>query len=290
MAISLALFNYESDIGANISGSAKGPSVLTHSTELAELMEHFSTVESFKEPAKVKKLDAIPYIAKNCTKLAQAIIPHDFVVTLGGDHTSAIGTFSGIATQLSQQGDLGLLWIDAHLDSHTVESSSSKNPHGMPLAALLGYGSPLFTKILADKPKVKPENVCIVGVRSFEPEELAFLTQLNVKIFYMDEIKQRGLNAVMADAYKIVQNNTEGFGISLDLDAIDPKQAPGVSAPEANGIQSDELINTLKNTPNADKLMAMEIVEFNPEKDVNHATEIVATGCLKAILQAKHII
>lgn len=290
MARSLALFNYESDIGANISGSAKGPSVLIHSAKIAELISHFSTVESFKEPVKIKKLEAIPYIAKNCTKMAEAMAPHDFTITLGGDHTSAIGTFSGAANKLSTKGDLGLIWIDAHLDSHTVESSSSKNPHGMPLAALLGHGSPLFTQILNNEAKVKPENICIVGVRSFEAEELALLNKLKIKIFYMDEVNQRGLDAVMADAFKIVQKNTAGFGISLDLDAIDPKQAPGVGVPEDDGIDSNELIHTLKNTPNADKLVAMEIVEFNPELDINHATVDVAAGCLKAILQAKQII
>jgi arginase len=190
---------------------------------------------------------------------------------LGGDHSCAIGTWSGAASAL--QGPLGLIWVDAHLDSHTPESSPSKNIHGMPLATLLGYGDPTLTGIQNAKPKILPENVVLIGIRHYEPAEHELLSTLGVKIFYMEDITEMGLDAVMTSALAIITEKTEAFGISVDVDGIDPLDAPGVGYREPNGIPAFDLLKSLKLLIQNKAFIGAEIAEFNPERDIEHKTE-----------------
>lgn len=204
---------------------------------------------------------------------------HSFCV-LGGDHTCAIGTWSGVYDVLRHQGDLGLIWVDAHMDSHTPETTESGRIHGMPLACLLGYGYPTLTGVMHHQAKLKPENICLIGVRSFEHGEAEFLKKLNVRIYFMDEVKSRGIDAVMQEAAEYVSRNTVGYGISLDLDAIDPNDAPGVDVPEPDGISAAELSLSLKKIVKDPRLIGSEIVEFDPTRDQNQKTEKLALSIL----------
>ena len=206
-------------------------------------------------------------------RVSQLIRNHESVTVLGGDHSCAIGTWSGAYDALHHQGEMGLIWIDAHMDSHTPDTTHSGRIHGMPLACLLGYGYPVLTSILNAAPKLQPENVCLIGVRSYEPEEAEFLQRLNVKIFYMNEIKQRGFATIWQEAVAHVNKHTIGFGISLDLDGIDPDDAPAVDVPEPNGIHADDLLKALCVTATDPRLLMTEIVEFDPHCDKNQQTE-----------------
>jgi arginase len=202
---------------------------------------------------------------------------------LGGDHSCAVGTWSGVYDAFHKQGDIGLIWIDAHMDSHTPETSQTGNIHGMPAASLLGYGYPTLTGVLHDAPKLKPENLCFIGVRSFEAGEEALLKRLNVKVYYMDEVRQRGFGDVLKDAAAHVSKHTIGYGISLDIDSIDPLEAPGVDVPEPDGIRFADMLEGLTNIMSDKKLIGTEIVEFDPSKDKNGVTEKIVTDILTTI-------
>lgn len=205
------------------------------------------------------------------------------VCVIGGDHSCAIGTWSGVFDAVHAQGDLGLIWIDAHMDSHTPETSESGRIHGMPLACLLGYGYPTLTSILSYAPKIKPENLVLIGVRSYERGEAALLQRLNVRVYFMDEVKERGFVNVLQEAVERVTQHTIGYGVTLDLDALDPQDAPGVDVPESGGIPAEQLMDGLQHIVADSRLIATEIVEFDPTRDQARKTEKLFVDIVKLI-------
>jgi len=188
------------------------------------------------------------------------------LLVFGGDHSCAIGTWSGVSSAIKNYGDLGLIWVDAHLDSHTPESSPSGNLHGTPVAHLLGRGNKQLASILGDFPKLKPENLVFVGIRSFEPPEVELLNSLGVRIFYDEEVQKRGISDVMNEAIDRVSLKTYGFGMSIDLDGFRIEDAPAVGTPEYGGIPAGEFLKFIKTHP-MEKLLVTEIVEFLPARD-----------------------
>lgn len=266
----LALIGYASGIAANNSGCKDGPLKLYSSLKIANTSWH-SMVK--QEGPKAEQLRIVTQL---CSRLAvitrQLTLQHQPFAVIGGDHSSAIGTWSGVSTALAPNR-LGLIWIDAHLDSHTVATTPSGNIHGMPLASLLGHGAESLTGLLSTQPKLRPEDICIIGTRSYESAEYQLLKSLNVKIFFMEEVKQRGLKTIILEALNIVTANTHGFGFSIDLDAIDPQDAPAVSYPEQDGLNGEELCQALQHVTQFSKPLGIEIVEFNPHQDQNNKTE-----------------
>lgn len=208
-----------------------------------------------------------------------------FPLVLGGDHSCAIGTWSGLAAALRSRGSLGLIWIDAHMDAHTPATSPSGALHGMPLACLLGHGEPSLVALLEGH-ALLPENVCLVGVRSFEPDEAELLKRLGVRVFAMDEIDQRGLGEVMAEAHDIATRGTAGFGVSIDLDVIDPAEAPGVGTPVPWGLECAALAHALAAVSSDPRLLAAEIAEYNPSADQDNHTALAAASLAGALLGA----
>lgn len=204
-------------------------------------------------------------------------------VVIGGDHSCAIGTWTGIAA--AQRKPLGLLWIDAHLDSHTPDTSASMRLHGMPLAVLLGEGEERLTRMSGHPlPVLQPEFCAVIGVRSYEAEEPARLARLGVRFYTRDEIQQRGLPAVLDEAWRKVSAAPGGFGISLDLDVLDPMLAPGVSVPEAGGLNPVQLARILQHQPLKHRLRGLEIVELNPQRDPQGQTLRLLPRLMTAIL------
>lgn len=198
---------------------------------------------------------------------------------LGGDHSCAVGTWRGVASAI--RGSLGLIWIDAHLDSHTPGTSPSGMLHGMPLAELLGAGDGSAGTLPA--PVVSPQNICVLGVRSYEPEEAALLANLGVRVIDMDEIERYGLDRAFAEALEIATDGTGGFGITLDLDVLDPADAPGVNLPvRGGGMGVATLSKVLAERGLDPRLAALEIVEFNPYHDLDAQTERAVAGIVDA--------
>lgn len=203
-------------------------------------------------------------------------------VVIGGDHSCAIGTWSGIAAAHRQP--LGLLWIDAHLDAHTPDSSDSQRLHGMPLAVLLGEGAPGLTGLGPLNPVIDPRFCAVIGVRSFEEEEPLRLARLGVRFYTGDEIAKRGLPAVLGEAWRQVAAAPGGFGVSLDLDVLDPMLAPGVSVPETGGLHPGKLARILSQQPLKHRLRGLEIVELNPQRDPRGRTLRLMPELMTALL------
>jgi len=199
---------------------------------------------------------------------------------LGGDHTCAAGTWPGVASALP--GPLGLIWIDAHMDSHTPATSPSGRLHGMPLAWLLGEDDDRLCGL--DAGVLDARHVCLVGVRSFEPEEAKRLARLGVRVFFIEEIERRGLDAVFDEALGLASAGTAGFGVSIDLDAITPEEAPGVATPAPQGIRSRELAHALAHAGRDPRLAALELAEYCPRLDPDERTAQVAVDLVVAAL------
>jgi len=199
---------------------------------------------------------------------------------IGGDHTCAGGTWTGVARML--QGELGLIWIDAHMDSHTPGTSHTGRLHGMPLAWLLGQADDDLYGLSAGV--VDPEHVALIGVRSYEPEEKERLDRLGVRVYYIEEVRSRGLRKVGAEALRIATAGTSGFGISLDLDAVTPEEAPGVGTPVAAGIEGAELARVLEVLGSGPELVGIELAEYLPRLDPDGRSARVAIDLLVAAL------
>lgn len=205
-----------------------------------------------------------------------------FPVIIGGNHSAAIGTWSAIVDTLNAYEDFGLIWIDAHMDANNYETSPSKAYHGMPLSILLGRGDNEMLAIGRSPFKISPKHVVIIGPRSYEAGEAAFLHSKGVEIITTDEIHQQGIKTVFERALSIVSKAKNGFGISFDLDAIDPSEAPGVGSPETNGLHWKEVKNNLTLLFQAPQFKALEIAEFNPTLDKHNLTSdiIFETLCV----------
>jgi arginase len=231
--------------------------------------------EPVRSPQPVPR-DPIDAVQGVVTRLADSVGRHleqgDFPLVIGGDHSCAIGTWSGVKRALGAEARLGLIWIDAHMDSHTVATSQTRNIHGMPLASLLGHGDSRLTGVAGAEPKLLPEDVCLIGVRSFEADEAVLLKQLGVRVYFMHEIRRRGLAEVFAEALSRVAKHTRGYGISIDLDALDPAEEPGVGTPVPGGLMRAEMIDALALAHGDERLLAIEIVEYNPYLDVHFST------------------
>jgi arginase len=191
----------------------------------------------------------------------------DRFIVIGGDHSCAIGTWSGVAGALRSSGPLGLIWIDAHMDMHVPQTSHSGAINGMPVAALLGHGAPQLTSIADGCAAIDPHHLCLIGARSFEPEEVAFARRHGVRVIGMPEVQRRGVKAVLAEAYAIATHGTVGYGVSLDLDAFDPAEAPAVGTPAPGGIRAADFLAPWRALTRAQACVGIEIVEYNPGRD-----------------------
>ena len=276
-----------SGLGAEDQGTGDGPVALRASTLCEQyLASHKSWYwETLLSPAAG---DDNNLILKDLfynlgTEVKHSVAAGEAFVVLGGDHSVAIGTWSGVACERRQQGDVGLLWLDAHLDGHTPETSPSQNLHGMPVACLLGHGSPLYTALFDHNAKIKPEHLCIIGARSYEAGERALLEGLGVRVFYMDEVLERGMSGIYEEALAIVQSAPGGFGISVDVDAIEPQDAPAVGTPVVNGITGLAVLDFLQRFRDCSALLGLEITEFNPHRDVDEITMKLVFDMIAAI-------
>ncbi|CAI4231054.1 unnamed protein product [Auanema sp. JU1783] len=263
-------------------GCEKAAEVLRKSKYLNDISFPVKWEAMIKETVTGRHHAALQGVIKTCTDLSSAtrksIETNDETIVLGGDHSCAIGTWSGVSAAMKAKGDIGLIWVDAHMDSHTPDSTPSGNIHGMPVAHILGFGNNNLASIEGFKTKIKPENLCLVGIRSYEPPEEELLKSLGVRVFLMDEVKKRGIEDVMQEAYDLVNKNTIGFGMSIDIDGFDTLFAPAVGTPEDDGINAKEFMKCLQKL-DLSRLIATEIVEFLPERDdhVNTSEKLVGT-------------
>lgn len=274
-----------SNIGSFYPGCEKGP---------VEILNKIRGLESFSDlivsPTIFPNLDRftsvedalIDLFKRIQSSILSTLQKNHFPLILGGDHSIGIATW---ATLSNVYRELGLIWIDAHLDSHTLTSSHSGKHHGMPLNALLGGSQWPFDESFFLKTALNPEHVCIIGARSYEKEEYEFLSALGVKIFFADQVHREGIDAILSQAVSIARRAKGGFGISFDYDSLDPLIAPGVSTPVRNGLLLTEFLQSF-NAIDLSGLVGLEAVEYNPLNDQNSRTLSVAVDVLSTFIDS----
>ncbi|HWR78386.1 MAG TPA: arginase [Thiobacillus sp.] len=288
---SIIVIGAASGAGAPDPACAEGPAALRryhvfHDTPLQHV--EWDAILRVPHEAQDSPLHAVAELGARLAAEVEAVLhAGNFPLVVGGDHSCAIGTWSGVHRALAAKGPLGLIWIDAHMDSHTFATTPSGQIHGMPLACLLGHGEAALTAIDGPEAKLRPEHVCLIGVRSYEAGEAALLHRLGVRVFDMDEVRRRGLAAVFEEALAIVRHATAGFGVSVDLDALDPEEEPGLGTPVPGGLHRAELAAALSRLRGDPAFVAMEIVEYNPRRDRGHATADAAGALVGAITPLK---
>ncbi|WP_163971418.1 arginase [Oceanobacillus halotolerans] len=207
-----------------------------------------------------------------------------FPLILGGDHSIAIGSLAGISQNYD---NLGVIWYDAHGDLNTADTSPSGNIHGMPLAVSLGLGHDKLTNILEYQPKVKPENIVIIGARMLDPEEKELIQEMGIKVYSMHEIDRMGMSAAMTEAIDYLKEKTDGVHLSLDLDGLDPAEAPGVGTPVLGGLSYRESHLAMEMLAEAEIITSAEFVEVNPILDEKNKTATMAVGLVGSLFGEK---
>jgi len=199
-------------------------------------------------------------------------------LVLGGDHSVAAGSVSGVAEFYRRRNQkIGLLWIDAHADINTPETSPSGNVHGMPLAALLGLGPDILSDILGWRPKIAPENAALIGVRDVDKTEKENIRRAGIgEVYTMRDIDERGMRTVMEEALRVAGRGTAGYHVSLDMDWIDPEDAPGVGTPVRGGATYREAHLAMEILADHGRLLSFETVEVNPVIDEHNRTAALA--------------
>ncbi len=220
-------------------------------------------------------------ITATCTKLAERVCKTlgegKVPLTIGGDHSMAAGTVSGVAEYYRQRDQrIGLLWIDAHADINTPDTSPSGNVHGMPLGALMGLGPDPLAKIFGWSPKVRPENCVLVGIRDVDQTEKENIRRAGIEFFTMRDIDERGMRAVMEEALRMAGRGTIGYHVSLDMDWIDPEDAPGVGTPVPGGATYREAHLAMEIIADHARMTSFDIVEVNPVIDEHNRTAALA--------------
>lgn len=245
-------------------------------------------------PHEGEKLKYLREISNACEELAdevEAILQADQLpVVIGGDHSIAMGSFAGAAAYFKQREEtLGLIWFDAHADINTPETTPSGNIHGMPLAALLGYGAPELTNVAGFAPKLDPRLCVHVGARDIDPGERELIARTGLRFFTMREIDERGMSACMDDAIKIASRGTAGYAVTFDVDVLDPGDAPGSGTLVRGGLTYREAHLGMEKIAEAGGMRYLEMVEINTALDVNNKTaelgvELILSALGKTIL------
>ena len=291
------------DFGANIRGANMAPSAL----RIAGLHDKIKllgwTVDDIGDiqvpiretldstESNQQFLNAIVQIAKaTAEKVEEALEAKTIPLVLGGDHCVAIGTVTGIANFFAKKSKkCGMIWIDAHADINTPETSLTRNIHGMPMSIIIGKGYKSFTELTLSAQKIDPKNIALIGIRMLDGAEKELLKSSGIRYFTMREIDERGMAVVMAEAIAVASLGTEGIHLSFDLDGIDPMYAPGVSTPVTGGISYREAHLLLEMLADTGKMTSMEFVEYNPiqdekQKTANLITELIQSALGKSIV------
>jgi arginase len=234
----------------------------------------------------------LPEIAAASEELAAmteaALEEGSLPVILGGDHSIAIGSAAGVASFFRKRGEkIGIIWLDAHADCNTPDTTPSGNIHGMPLAALLGYGAKELTEIAGFRPKVLPEHTVIIGARSIDPGERELIRSLGIRVFTMTEVDERGMADVIEEAIQIASLNTAGIHATMDMDFIDPFYAPGVGTPERGGATYRESHFAMEKIADSGKVLSVELTEVNPVYDTANQTAQLAVEMILSALGKK---
>lgn len=293
----LAIIGMPMDLGQMRRGVDMGPSAIRYAGVNERLTNLFDEVHDYGDIAigrpKVEvdpesNLRNLDLIAEKSELLAievdKAIEANFFPLVLGGDHSIAIGTLAGVAKHYQ---NLGVIWYDAHGDLNTAETSPTGNIHGMPLAVSQGLGHPLLTNVGGYAPKIKSENIVIIGARSLDEGERELIKERGIKVYTMHEIDRLGMTKVMEETIAYLKEKTDGVHLSLDLDGLDPHDAPGVGTPVIGGISYRESHLAMEMLAEARIITSAEFVEVNPILDDKNKTATVAVALMGSLFGEK---
>lgn len=282
------------DLGQTRRGVDMGPSAL-RAAQLERRIEalghnlqdlgdlHTPEVETRKlRDAKARYLDEIVRICEQLAKRVEKTARLGrFPVVLGGDHSIVMGTMAGL---VKARGAQGLIYIDAHGDFNTTDTTPSGNIHGMGLAACLGLGHPKLVNIGGVKPKVKPENVALLGVRELDAGEKELVRKNDIYVATMRDIDEKGIARVVKDAIERAKERTKGVHVTFDVDVLDPSEAPGTGTPVPGGLTFREAHLVLEILAERNVPTSFELVEVNPLLDVQNRTADLAVGLVESVL------
>ncbi|MGG1572622.1 arginase [Fictibacillus sp. NRS-1165] len=286
------------DLGQTRRGVDMGPSAIRYAGIVERLENIDYSVKDFGDiqiarPGTIEEtietnLKNLEEVATASEKLAETvsnvISENRFPLVLGGDHSIAIGSLAGIAQHYN---NLGVIWYDAHGDLNTADTSPSGNIHGMPLAASLGIGHESLTGIGGYADKVKPENIVIIGARSLDEGEKELIKDRGIKVYTMHEIDRIGMTKVMEETIEYLSKKTDGVHLSLDLDGLDPSDAPGVGTPVLGGISYRESHLAMEMLAESQIITSAEFVEVNPILDERNKTATVAVALMGSLFGEK---
>ena len=280
----ITIINANTDLGVHVDGANLGPITLTKDLNINKINIDKDNIIKSKDKNDLKKnLEAVNNITKKVfEKVLEILNNNDFPLLIGGDHSAVIG--SALASQ-KYHNNIGIIWIDAHGDYNTFETTHTGNLHGLPLAAITGYHCNELTRFITNN-YINPKNCVIVGARSIDPWEIGNLKNAGVTIYTTEDIHKYGVKDIMDKAFDIALNNTYGTHISYDIDVINPILAPGVSVPEINGINIKEAYEIMDYIVNRkEDIKSMDLVEFNPIKDSNNKTYNIALKLLNKFIK-----
>src|SRR5712692_169384 len=231
-------------------------------------------------------------IAETCQEVAhrvyQTLEAKCFPLSLGGDHSVAIGTQAGVSKfYRDRKKSVGCLWIDAHADMNTPETSPSGNVHGMPFAAVLGYGPEELTKIADFAPKLEAKHCVLIGARDLDARERRIVKDSGVNVFTMRDVDEQGMRGVMEKSLALATEGTAGFIVSWDMDVVDPAEAPGVGTPVRGGVTFREAHLAMEMIADSRKMVSLELVEIKRIIDVHNKKEIMGVGMVTSALGKK---
>lgn len=279
-----------SDLGVHIDGAHLGPIQLMNDLKGFYKGESFSLVqnENIIKSRNLSDRRKNEYeIDKFNTELYKIILEkikdEYFPITIGGDHSVAVA--SALASAKVHE-NIGIIWIDAHTDYNTFDTTVSGNIHGLPLAAITGYKNHEL-RYFHDGNIIQPAKTVVVGARSIDDWEKDNIKYSGITVFTTQDIKEKGVEKVMEEAFKIATDRTKGVHISYDLDVIDPEVAPGVSIPEFDGITEEEAMKINEQImKHLNDIVSYDLVEFNPLRDINRKTEQIAVNLLAQIIRS----
>ena len=284
------IFGAGTDLGVHIDGANLGPVQLLNDIKSFYQGETF-LLERDKDIIKSRNLsdrrkneyEIEKFNSKLYKTMVEKIKEEYFPIMIGGDHSAAIP--SALASA-KVNIDVGMIWIDAHTDYNTFETTVTGNIHGLPLAAINGYKNNEL-RYYHDGKIIQPSKTVIIGARSIDEAEKDNVRYSGVTVFTTEDVKEKGIEAVMDEAFKIAGYKTKGIHISYDLDVIDPDVAPGVSIPEFDGLTEEEAMKINKYIINHMKdVLSFDLVEFNPLRDIDRKTEQIALNILAQIIRA----
>ncbi|WP_216828526.1 arginase [Alkalihalobacterium elongatum] len=282
------------DLGQKRRGVDMGPSALRYAGLIEEIEEIGYEVRDYGDlqidrsrvketvPVNLTNLHEVIRVSEELQREVEKIQEEgSFPLLLGGDHSMSIGSIAGLSKRYQ---NLGVIWYDAHADLNTAETSPSGNIHGMPLAVNLGIGHPSLLNIGGYCPKIKPENIVIIGARSIDEGERVLIKEKGIKVYTMHEIDRLGMTKVMEESIEYLRERTDGVHLSLDLDGIDPSDAPGVGTPVIGGISYRESHLALEMLAESNLITSAEFVEVNPILDIKNKTGDVAVALITSLL------